>query len=98
MEKNRLVILSSDKQEILAKDYLGVGELKIQYYYFSPQNQIYAVTDSEQGFTYLYDSNGTLINSQPINSTQEVGILYSESKNEYTVYTISDDTYRMLTF
>ncbi len=98
MEKNRLVILNSDKQEILAKDYLGVSELKIQYYYFSPQNQIYAVTDSEQGFTYLYDSYGTLINSQPINSTQEVGILYSESKNEYTVYTISDDTYRMLTF
>ncbi len=97
-ETNRLVIIDATKKEVLAKDYLGSEKLKIQYYYFSPDNQIYVVTDPIQEFTYIYKSDGSLVNSTPIDSDQEVGILFSESKNKFTVYTVANDTYKLLTF
>lgn len=97
-ERNRLVILDSEKNEIMSKDYPGTLELLIQYYYFNPENQVYAVTDTVQGFTYLYRADGSLINNQPINSDYEVGILYSEVNNEYTIYKIHNDTFSVLKF
>ncbi|MEQ9658509.1 hypothetical protein, partial [Fulvivirga sp.] len=61
-------------------------------------NQIFAVTDKVQGFTYLYRNDGSLLGSSPIDSDKEVGILYSEANNTYTIYTISGDTFRQLVF
>ncbi|MEQ8243848.1 hypothetical protein [Fulvivirga sp.] len=97
-EKNRLVILNSNRTELLSKDYLDSNELSIQYYHFNIDNQIFAVTDKVQGFTYLYRNDGSLLGSSPIDSDKEVGILYSEANNTYTIYTISGDTFRQLVF
>ncbi|MEQ8925283.1 MAG: hypothetical protein RLO81_05680 [Fulvivirga sp.] len=97
-EKQRLVLLDQNFQEILAKDYLGSEKLDVQYYFFSPGNMIYAITDKLQGFTYLYRSNGDLINSRPVSSDNEIGLLYSEVSNEYTMYIVSGDTYSRLKF
>jgi hypothetical protein len=93
-----LVILNSNKTELLSKDYLDSNELNIQYYHFNLDNQIYAVTDKVQGFTYLYRNDGSLLGSSPIDSDKEVGVLFSESKNAYTIYSISGDTFRQLVF
>ncbi|QSE97277.1 hypothetical protein [Fulvivirga lutea] len=97
-DKQRLVLLNERFEEILAKDYLGSEELEVQYYYFSPDNKIYAITDKLQGFTYLYKSNGELINSRPVSSDSEIGLLYSEVSNEYTMYIVSGDTYSRIKF
>jgi hypothetical protein len=97
-ETNRLVIVDAMKKEILEKDYLGSDKLKIQYYYFTPDNQIYVVTDPVQEFAYIYRSDGSLVNSTPIDSDKEVGILFSESKNQFTVYTVANDIFKLLSF
>lgn len=97
-EKNRLVILNSNRTELLSKDYLDSNELNIQYYDFGIDNQVFAVTDRVQGFTYLYRNDGSLLGSSPIDSDKEVGLLYSESNNAYTIYSISGDTFRQLVF
>lgn len=97
-EEHRLVLLNDKLEEIFSKDYLGSEELLVQYYYFTPEQIIYVITDVEQGFTYLYRSNGELINSQPINSSNRIGLLYSESSNEFTVYSVTESTYRQLKF
>lgn len=97
-DEYRLVLLDQDENEIFTKDYLGSDGLLVQYYYFSPEDIIYAITDSQQGFTYLYRGNGELINSQPINSVGKIGLLFSESSSEYTVYSVSDSTYQQMKF
>ena len=97
-DKHRLVLLNPDKTELLAKDYLGAEELLIQYYYFNPDTQLFAITDPVQSFTYLYNLQGILLNSQPIDSDQKVAILYSESNDSFTVWSLSGDTYRLIKF
>lgn len=97
-EENRIVILDENGTEKFAKDYLGLGDIKLQYYYFSPENQVCVVTDILQGLTYLYNSDGLLLNARPIDSTDKIGLLYSESKNEYTVFTVSNNTFKKLKF
>lgn len=97
-ESNRVVILDNVGKELFTKDYLSSGELKIQYYYFTPENQICVITDSDQELTYMYNLEGELLNSGPINSSEEIGIIYSENKNEFTVYSVWGDTYRVSKF
>ena len=95
---NRLGILDRDENLILEKDYLTPGKLQIQYYYFSSGNKVFAVTDSEQQFTYLYDQDGKLINDQPIESSQEIGLIYFEKLDKYQVYSIYAQQFSLRSF
>ncbi len=95
---NRLVIMDRDKNELLSKDYLSDEELIVQYYNFSGSNQIYAVTDPVQGFTYIYNMEGNLISSRPIDSDQAVGLMYYESQRKYEIFAVTGNTFRRLSF
>ncbi len=97
-EGNRLVIIDKELNEVLSKDYLDSNDLNIQFYLFGPEKHVYVVTDPVQGFTYLYDKKGDLISSTPLDSDKEIGILYSESKDEFTVYSVSDFTFNLMSF
>ncbi|TRX58306.1 hypothetical protein FNH22_14705 [Fulvivirga sp. M361] len=95
---NRLVLLNRDKNELLSKDYLNTEELTVQYYNFSNNHQVFAISDQIQGFTYIYNTNGVLINSRPIDSDGKVGMMYYESKGKYEVFVVSGNTFKKLSF
>ena len=95
---NRLGILDRDENLLLEKDYLTPGQLQIQYYYFSSGNKVFAITDSEQQFTYLYDQEGRLINDQPVESSQKVGLMYFEKLNKYHLYSVYDRQFSIRSF
>ncbi|UII27058.1 hypothetical protein LVD15_01080 [Fulvivirga maritima] len=94
----RVVLLNTKGEEILSKDYLSSGELKVQFYNFSPDNKIYAITDQQQGFTYIYDQNGELVNAQPLDSEFEIATLFFENNNKYQVYSISGKSFIITEF
>ena len=94
----RLVLLSSDNKEILSKDYMSSEVLKVQYYDFGSDHRVYAVTDMSQSFTYIYDNQGTLVNSRPFDSENEIALMYFDSTKKYHVYTINGDTFKVITF
>ncbi|MBL6448197.1 hypothetical protein JMN32_17895 [Fulvivirga sp. 29W222] len=94
----RLVLLAPDNEEILAKDYLSSDHLNVQYYDLSSDHKIYAVTDVTQSFTYIYNKEGQLVNSRPFDSEQEIALIYFDSTKKYHVYTISGDTFKLITF
>ncbi|MBL3658565.1 DUF3352 domain-containing protein [Fulvivirga sediminis] len=94
----RVVLINADGEEILSKDYLSSGELKVQFYNFSPDNKIYAITDQQQGFTYIYDQKGELVNAQPLDSEYEIATLFFENNNKYQVYSISDNSFIITEF
>lgn len=93
---NRVVVLNETGQELFAKDYLDAQEMLIQYYDFSASNKLYAITDKSQGFTYLYDKAGKLINARPINSDHEVGIIFSEVRDYLKIYSTAENQFRIL--
>ncbi|MEJ2003827.1 MAG: hypothetical protein P8X57_02430 [Cyclobacteriaceae bacterium] len=88
-DRQRLVIMDRDQNEIMAKDYLKGNTLNVQYYDFGSDVQVYTVADPAQSFTYLYDNEGNMIGSRPLNSGMEIALLYSELNKTFTIYYVS---------
>ncbi|MDN5200907.1 hypothetical protein QQ008_06030 [Fulvivirgaceae bacterium BMA10] len=97
-EQNRLSILDKNGKVIFEKDYVLTGDLDIQFYNFGRGVQIFAITDKEQEFTYLYDATGNLINYQPIESAHRIGLMYFESQNKYHVYKNYENQFSILEY
>ena len=87
IDDRKIILLDSEGEKKFEKNYLNNGDLLLQYYNFGPGNELIIVTDLMQEFTYLYDGNGNLINSIPIENSHEVSILYSRSNNEFELFT-----------
>ena len=87
VDERKISILSSDGNKKFEKDYINNGDLRIQYYNFGPGNELVIITDQLQEFSYLYDGDGNLINSIPLENSHELSVLYSRSRNEYEVFT-----------
>ena len=95
---NRLSMLNREGDILIEKDYITSDDLKVQYYYFGSENEIFAVTDRLQEFTYIYTSSGELINYQPIESGFEVGLLYSDLNDQYKIYNNFENRFTILSF
>ncbi len=87
IDRKKIAILDSNGELKFKKEYLNNGELLIQYYRFGAGNELIIMTDLQQEFTYLYDGNGNLINSIPIENNQGVSVLYSQRKKEFEMFT-----------
>ncbi len=95
---NKVSLLTRDGDPLFDKELLFSGRLKVQYYNFGVNSDIFALTDEQQEFTYLYDREGNLINNQPLESAYEVAILYSEANNRYKVYSCYGNEFRISMF
>jgi hypothetical protein len=95
---NRLSVLDRKGDLIFEKDYVTSGNLAVQYYHFSMDNKIFAVTDKVQEFTYIYDGSGQLINSQPLESGFEIGLIYSEGQKRYQIYSCFGNKFTISSF
>ena len=87
VDEEKIIFLSSDGRKKFEKEYINSGDLLIQYYNFGPGNELIIITDKLQEFSYLYDGDGNLINSIPLENSHEVSVLYSRSKSQYEVFT-----------
>lgn len=102
-DDQRLSVLDDQGEIWFEQSYFTPGglaraELAIQYYNFATDNQIIAITDKIQEFTYLFDQKGKLLNDRPIESTSEVGLLYSEANSQYRLYRVYDNELSVITF
>ena len=95
---NRLGILNRKGEPILEKDYLSSSSLVVQYYLLGNDHTIYAVTDPVQQFTYFYNQDGVLVNASPVESSDEVALMYFETQKQHNVYTVYNNQYALLSF
>jgi hypothetical protein len=93
---NRVSILNAKGELLFDKDYISQKEMRIQYYQFTENKELIAITDIAQQFTYLYTMDGTLINSQPIESDHEVAIIYYSKENAIHIYKNYESTFEIL--
>lgn len=94
----RTGILSRKGELLFEKDYLTNENMPLQYYNPGPGNELFAVTDTIQDFTYLYDDQGNLINSRPLESVREISLLHFESDRFYHAYTIYGNEFSIYRF
>lgn len=97
-EQNRVSMLDRNGKVIFEKDYVASGDMRMQYYDFSRGQQVFALTDKDQEFTYLYDIEGKLINYQPIESGFDIGLLYFESQKNFRVYKNYENNFSILDY
>jgi len=97
-ELSRLSLLDREAQLLFEKDYLSMSSPMVQYYRFDSQTEVVVVVDAPQGMTYMYDQTGKLANYQPLDSHQQVGMLFSSAQGQFTVYHVYNNQYRLATF
>jgi hypothetical protein len=95
---NRVSLLKPSGEVMFEKDYINQDEMEIQYYELAPNKEIIAITDKKQAFTYLYTSEGKLINQQPIESLGQIAMIYYNKNNEVHVYKCHNNTFSILKF
>ncbi len=95
---NRVSMLNSNGELLFDKDYLSREEMDIQYYQFAAEKELIAITDKVQEFTYIYTKDGTLINSQPIESNNQVAMIYYGKDNSIHIYKCHNNTFSILKF
>lgn len=95
---NNIAVLDQKGNTIFERELLFTEDLDVQFYHFGAGNEVYVFTDAQQGFTYLLDGNGNLINMQPVESGFKVGLLYSEASNKYNLYTCFRNQFSVISF
>lgn len=86
------------EKNFFSPDALASGLLEGQYYDFGAGNEVYALTDRTQEFTYLFDRAGELINDRPVESDHAIGLLYSEDRQQFRLYRNFGDEFAILSF
>jgi hypothetical protein len=102
-DDQRLSVLDQRGQLWFEQSYFTPGalarnELAVQYYNFGADNHIIALTDKIQEFTYLFNQRGQLINDRPMESVNEVALLYSETNRRHRVYRVYQDEVAVISF
>jgi hypothetical protein len=84
---NQISVLDKD-EKLLFKTKLSAQNLIYQYFDFGSNRQIFALTDLEQEFSYLYDLKGNLMTAMPLESTGKIQITYQATQGQFLIRTI----------
>jgi hypothetical protein len=77
-----------DRQQILLMSLPLKGDQTwLGYFDFGSSRKIIAVTDKLQGLGYLYDLNGNLLISTPLQSNGEIQLSHLPSQGQYLIRT-----------
>lgn len=88
-EYNKISVLNAE-EELLFEKGIYSDDLEFQFFSFGGGKNIFVMIDKVQGFIYLYNFQGQLLNTRPINGGQNIEISYSGSNNEYSILVIHD--------
>src|SRR5690606_34886279 len=66
--------------------------LVYQYFDFGSDRQLFAITDLNQEFCYLFNLKGNLQTTMPLESTGAIQITYQSSLGQYLIRTVSGST------
>ncbi len=97
-EYNKLSILNRNGEIIMEKNIISSGNLQVQYYNFSSDNQITVILDPDQEFAYIYGKDNKQITFEPLESSHKIGLLYSSRKKEYLLYRCFKNNFAVETF
>lgn len=89
------IVLRSDDEKVTVIDSKGkelfnhnfkTPSLSAKYYNFSPDNEVIVITDKNKSYTYLYNKEGRVLHSLPLETGDEIAMLYFETLDIYKLY------------
>lgn len=86
-EYNKISVLNAEEEPLFEKNIFSEN-IELQYFSFGGDKNIFVVIDKVQEFIYLYNLQGQLLNTRPINGYEMIDISYSGSNNEYSILAI----------
>jgi hypothetical protein len=91
-EYNKISILNAEA-ELLFEKGMYSDNLTFQFFSFGGDKNIFVVIDKVQEFIYLYNLQGELLNTRPIDGRHKVEVKYSGINNEYSILAIHGDRF-----
>ena len=85
---SKTVVMNDREKELFTLPHSG-KELWFGYFDFGSDRQILAVSDPEQGFGYLYDLNGNMLTTTPLESEGPIQLSHQPTKKQYLIRTVS---------
>ena len=85
---NEVAVLNRSENKLFSAR-VSAENLVYQYFDFGSDRQLIAITDLIQQFSYLYDLNGKLVTTMPLNSDGEIQITHQISKGQYLIRTVN---------
>jgi hypothetical protein len=76
-------------ESVLFETRSSAEGLIYQYFNFGSKRKIFAITDLIQNFCYLYDFQGNLLTTMPLESSGPIQITHQSSKGQYLIRTIN---------
>lgn len=87
---NLVTVLDSSEKPLFSAKHSDKN-LIYQYFDFGSNRQIFALTDLEQEFCYLYDLQGKLMTATPLESNGKIQITYQPTLDQFLIRTIRGD-------
>ena len=87
---NQVTVLDSSEKPLFSAKHSDKN-LIYQYFDFGSNRQIFALTDLEQEFCYLYDLQGKLLTATPLESKGKIQITYQPTLDQFLIRTIRGD-------
>lgn len=85
---NEVSVLDRSEKSLF-RTRVSEENLIYQYFDFGSDRQLFAITDLNQEFCYLYDLKGNLQTTMPLESTGTIQITYQSSLGQYLIRTVS---------
>jgi hypothetical protein len=87
---NQVTVLDSSERPLFTVKHSDKN-LIYQYFDFGSNRQIFALTDLEQEFCYLYDLQGKLMTATPLESKGKIQITYQPTLDQFLIRAIRGD-------
>lgn len=84
----KTLVMNEQERELFTLALAGES-LWFGFYDFGANRKILAVTDPEQGFGYLYDLQGNMLTSTPLESDGPIQISHQPIRNQYVIRTVT---------
>ena len=97
VDPSKLAIFDSNDKAIFEVENQGSTEWKLIYLENRLKERYYCFYDENQNFSYLYDSNGSLALSQPIESTQMPTLHFDEKNKSLSIFYVNDSQVNVIT-
>ena len=85
---SKTVILDDSEKELFTLPLSG-EKLWFGYFDFGSNRKILAVSDPAQGFGYIYDLQGNMLTTTPLESEGPIQVSHQPTRNQYVIRTVS---------
>lgn len=97
-DKNALNLIDRNGKSIIENIPIGTGNVTVQYYNFGADNEVYLISDLENKKLIAYKSSGKLLFNGQLNNSDEIAMIYFDSKEEFSLYRVFDNDVSLITF